>query len=73
MATERVTYYGRAFFGNDYTDYTMVKIGNYVNTLRGQSYAINKIISMFPDAWTWEVECSDNFREAYRAYIQENV
>jgi hypothetical protein len=69
MRTKRVTYYGRVFHGKDYTEYDVVKLGDYAPTPRGGKFAITKLIERYPDSWMYEVGCSEEFREMHEAFI----
>jgi hypothetical protein len=69
MPASKVTYYGRAFLGEDYANYIMVRLGDYAATPRGTTHAINKLTEMIPNAQMYEVECSKEFSEAYDNFI----
>jgi hypothetical protein len=68
MATRKV-FYGKAYFDrDDYTNRTIVRLGEYSFTQRGLNAAVKKMENLFPEAWLVDVDASDEIAQTYNHY-----
>lgn len=67
--TTRKVFYGQAYFDrSDYTNRTIVKLGEYSFTQRGLNAAVKKMQNLFPEAWLVDVGASDEIAQKYNRY-----